>query len=454
MVMNKKGILSFVFGCCTFLLFAQKDEIIDGVIATVGDKIVLKSELEAQIVQYISSGAEVEDNTRCLLFEDLLFQKLLLNQADIDSVEVDEAQVQSELDRRIRYFIAQIGSEKKLEEYYKKPVEQIKEEFHDNIKEQLLVQQMQSKITGEVKVTPAEVRDYLEAIPKDSLPYLNSEVQIAQIVKKPEVNAEEKERIRERLIELRNRVLKGESFATLAVLYSEDPGSSKQRGELGFLSRNDLVPEFSAAAFVLKPGEVSEIVETKFGFHIIQMIEQRGETANVRHILLVPKVSPQDLLNSKEYLDSISDLMNKYDTLTFDIAARTFSDDKETKMNSGLIVNPETGNTKFEVDMLGSQDPNLFFTIDKMEIGEISKPILMEYPDGSKAYRLVKLISRSDPHIANLIDDYQRIQEVALMAKQNKLVEKWMNKKTDKTYINIHDKYKGCNFQNNWIKAQ
>lgn len=428
----------------------SQPQIIDKVIAVVGDNVMLKSDLENQKNQYLSSGYEVNENTPCELLEELLFQKLLLNQAQLDSIEVNESQIQSELDRRLRYFINQIGSEQKLEEYYKKSISEIKSDFHDLIKDQLLVQNMQQKITGNVKVTPAEVKEFYENIHKDSLPFISSEIEVAQIAKKPLIKPEEKKAVKEKLEGLRNRVLKGEDFGTLAYLYSEDPGSAKQNGELGFLARNALVPEFAAIAFTIKPGELSEIVETDFGFHIIQLIEKRGEQVNVRHILLTPKVAPEDLSNAKIFLDSIAGLMKKVDTLTFGLAAQLFSDDKDSKMNGGKMVNPQTGTTKFESELLGQYDPLLFFATEKMKVGEESQPILWQKPDGSQAYRIVKLISRTEPHKANLKDDYQKIQEVSMQEKQNKVMKTWIDKKVKKTYVKLDNDFKNCKFENNW----
>lgn len=446
---------SFLFVFLSSLLpvengFAQP-QLIDKVIAVVGDNVTLRSDLENQKTQYLSSGYEVSENTPCELLEELLFQKLLLHQAQLDSVEVGEAQVQSELDRRLRFFISQIGSEQKLEEYYQKSIAEIKSDFHDLIKDQLLVQTMQQKITGNIKITPAEVKEFYEGIPKDSLPLISSEIEVAQIVKKPVIRPEEKKAIREKLEGLRNRVLKGEDFGTLAYLYSEDPGSARQNGELGFLTRSALVPEFAAVAFSIKPGEISDIVETDFGFHIIQLIEKRGEQVNVRHILLAPKVAPQDLVNAKNYLDSIAGVMKKTDTLTFALAAQLFSDDKDSKMNGGRMINPQTGTTKFESELLGQYDPVLFFATEKMKVGEESQPILWQKPDGSQLYRIVKLISRTEPHRANLRDDYQKIQEVALQEKQGKAMLAWIDKKVKKTYVKLDEDYKDCKFENNWV---
>lgn len=447
--------LSAFLICFHFIgtIYAQP-QVIDKVIAVIGDNVLLLSDLENQKIQHEPSGYVPGSGTSCTLLEDLLFQKLLLNQAQLDSVEISEAQIQSELERRLRFFINQIGSEEKLEEYYQKSISEIKSDFHDLIKDQLLAQTMQQKITGNIKITPAEIKSYFDKIPGDSLPLISSEMEVAQIVKKPVIRDEEKKAVKDKLEALRNRVLKGEDFGTLAYLYSEDPGSAKQNGELGFVTRTALVPEFASVAFSIKPGEVSEIIETDYGYHIIQLIEKRGEQVNVRHILLSPKVAPEDLITAKNYLDSIYTIMNTHDTLTFELAAQLFSDDKDSKMNGGKIINPQTGTIKFDAELLGQYDPMLFFTVEKMKTGEQTQAIIWQKTDGSQAYRIVKLLSRTEPHRANLKDDYQKIQEVALQEKQNDAMKNWIVKKVKKTYIKIENEYKDCKFENHWINIE
>jgi peptidyl-prolyl cis-trans isomerase SurA len=299
----------------------------------------------------------------------------------------------------------------------------------------------------DVTVTPSEVRSFYKDIPKDSLPLINSEVELIQIVKKPPINPEERERIRNKLLELRKRVLGGESFATLAILYSEDPGSAKSGGELGFVGRGELYPEFEAVAFNLKEGEVSDILETEAGFHIIQMIERRGDYINVRHILLQPKVSPLDLMKAKNELDSIAGLIEegKY---TFEESVAEFSDDP-SKNNGGLLINPNTGTSVFGADEL---DPKVFFVIDKLEVGEISAPVPFKTDDNKDAYRILYLKKRTEPHKANLKDDYDKIQMWALEQKKQEVIQDWVAVKIDKTFIKISDSYKDCEFANNWFK--
>ncbi|MCG3166950.1 MAG: Chaperone SurA [Bacteroidia bacterium] len=424
---------------------------VDKIIAVVGSNIIMMSDVEAQYLQILGQGYAEDPTIKCDLLEELLFQKLLVNQARLDSVEVSDEQVEEELNRRLRYFIGQIGSEEKLEEYYKKSIVEIKDDFRELIKDQLLAQNMQYKITGEVKVTPAEVRDYFSKIPSDSLPYINVELEIGRIVKKPIISKKEKDVAKARAEELRQRILDGAKFETMAKLYSEDPGSAANGGELGFFGRGNMVPEFEALAFSLNGKEISEVFETEYGFHFLQVIERRGEQVNARHILITPKTSENDLTGSKIFLDSIYDLLMK-DSLTFTEAAEKFSDDEADKNNGGIVTNPQTGSTKFEMDQLSSIDPTLFLTIDKMKVGEFSKPIITSSQDGKQAYSIILLKSRTEPHKANLRDDYQKIQTAASTMKESNLVREWIEKKIATTYVRIDEAYLNCDFNNPWVK--
>lgn len=445
--MNKTGVLIVGLILWVSSAFAQSKQVVDKIVAVVGSNLILKSDIENEYQQYVNQGFPATEETRCSVLEELLFQRLLINQAILDSVDVTEAQVEGELEQRIQYFIKQIGSEQKLEEYYGKNIAQIKEDFRSDIKKLLLAKAMQAKITSDLKVTPADVRAYFNSIPVDSLPLLNSEVEIGQITKKPPIDDKEKARVKAKINDLRERIVQGEDFATLAVLYSEDPGSAKAGGELGLLSRNELVPEFAAEAFSLKGKEVSKIVESPFGFHIIQQIERKGELINVRHILLVPKTSGADLYKAQQFCDSVHQLILK-DSLSFSDAALNFSDDAESKNNGGIIPNPQTGSSKFETSEL---DQTIFFTIDKLKVGEISEPVLMQTADGKKAYRLLYLKSRSEPHRANLKDDYQRVQNIALTLKQTKVIDNWIKSKLKTTFVKIDQDYKTCNFKHEWF---
>jgi peptidyl-prolyl cis-trans isomerase SurA len=426
----------------------RAQELIDQIMATVGSQIVLKSEIEKQYVQMLAQGGDAPE-TRCMIFDQLVLQKLLLNQAILDSVEVSDAQVEGELDRRMRFYIRQIGSEEELEAYFKTSIRQLKDELRDVIKDQLTVQTMQSRITKDVAVTPNEVRAYFESIPSDSLPYIDAELEIAQILRKPPVSDEEKRAVRARLEEYRAKIAAGDDFAVYAALYSQDPGSAKKGGELGLFERGMMVPEFEAAAFNLKPGELSQIVETKYGFHLLQLIERRGNQINVRHILLQPRTNDADLYKCVNFLDSLRQAISD-GKITFEEAAQKYSDDEDTRNSGGLLLNQETGTTRLSPDKI---DRALFFQIDSLPIGRISPPLLTETGDGKNAYRIVVVKNRTLPHKANLKDDYQKIQEVALSEKQNKTLSEWVEKKRKITFIKINEDTGSCPELDHWTKS-
>ncbi len=441
-------VVSLAFLLSVSTMQAQQPQVIDQVAAVVGRNIILESDIENQYLNYRlqgsikGSGPEV----KCSILEDMLFQKLLVAQAEVDSIVVDDAQVNSELDRRIGMFIQQFGSQEKLENYYHKSIKDIKSELFDVIKEQLLSQQVQQQIISSVTVTPSEVKDFFKSIPKDSIPQIKTEYVIQQIVKNPPISIEEKIRVKEELLELRKRILNGENFSTLAILYSEDPGSAKNGGELGFYGRGQLYPEFEAVAFKLKEGEVSDVVETEAGYHIIQMIERKGDYINVRHILRVPKVSPADLAKARSELDSVARLIRN-DSITFDEAVEKFSEGKN-KNSGGYLINQYTGGTAFEAEQL---DPQVSFVIDKLKVGEISNPVPMKTDKLKDAYRILYLKDKTKPHRANMKDDYPKIQQWALQRKQKKVIDEWVNEKSAQTYIRISDDFKNCQFHYHWL---
>jgi peptidyl-prolyl cis-trans isomerase SurA len=351
------------------------------------------------------------------------------------------------MDARLRYYISQFGSQEKLEEFYQKSIVEIKEELRELVREQMKIEDVQSKITADIQVSPSEVKEFYNSIPKDSLPLVNTEYQIGQIVKNPPISLEELTISYDKIKLLRDRVIKGEKFSTLAILYSEDPGSASKGGELGMFARGTMYPEFEGAAFNLKePGEVSEIVKTEAGYHIIQLIERKGDYINVRHILIKPKVSTSDLEKARIMLDSVRILIQNK-SMTFEQAALKFSDDPG-KINGGLIINKETNTTSFEADKL---DPGLFFVIDNLEIGNVSQPVKFLTENNTEAYRLLYLKSRTEPHRLNLKDDYYRIQAIALDNKRNMAIQDWVTDKIKTSYIKINEKYKDCVFQNKWF---
>lgn len=445
--MRRKTALVLLFALLISPAFIRaQEQIIDEVVAVVGANYILQSDIEAQYIQYRMQGAIKDARaTRCAILEDMLFQKLLLNQAELDSVQITDDQIEQTMDARFRYYIQQFGSQEKLEQFYKKPLLQIKEEFRTLVQEQLMVDEVEQKLTKDIKVTPSEVRNFFNKIPTDSIPMIEMEYEVGQIVKEPIISKEEMEATRDRLRGLRERILKGENFAALATLYSEDPGSARKGGEVGFVSRGQLYPEYEAIAFSLKKGEVSDIVKSKAGYHIIQLIERRGDMINTRHILLMPKISDDDLARASKLLDSVANLIREQ-KMTFEEAALKFSDDPG-RINGGLLLNPMTGNTSFTANQL---DPKVFFAIDKMNVGDVSKPMAMINEEAKKTINLYYLKKRTEPHRANLKDDYSVIQEWALGEKKNKAINKWIGEKIGKTYFRINEYYTDCSFKHNW----
>jgi peptidyl-prolyl cis-trans isomerase SurA len=428
---------------------AVSDSVIDGVVAVVGANVVLKSEVEAQYLQFRLQGNIQGSPTKvkCQIFESLLVQKLMLNQSQLDSVKVNDAQVESEMDRRLRYLLSQAGSQEKLEEYYQKSLVEFKNEMRDVIREQMMVETTQQKITKDVTATPSEVKAFYKKLPKDSIPEISSEYEIGMISKVPVIGEAEKEEVKAKLRSFKERIKNGDDFSTLAILYSEDPGSAKKGGELGLFKRGEMTKEFEAVAFRLKPGEVSDIVETDDGFHLIQMIEKKGEYINVRHILLQPKVSLQSLAQAKSSLDSVRKLIVDK-KITFTEAAAKFSDDP-SKNNSGLIINQNTGDSKFDASQL---DPKIFLVVDKLKVGEISSPVLYKTDRGKDEYRIYLLKERTIPHKANPEEDYAKLQQWALNKKKTDVIEKWIREKIAKTYIRINEPYANCDLQESWLK--
>jgi len=425
-----------------------KGSVIDKVIAVIGNNVILKSDLESQIVSMRAQGVLIDDNIRCELLEELLFQKLLIHQAEIDSVTVSDKEVEGEIDRRMNYFIAQIGSEKKLEQYYKKSILEIKEEFRIIVKDQMLSQRMQSQITASAEVTPREVKAYYDNLNKDSIPTVESEVEYAQILFIAKQSFKQKKAAKDRIDVFRNRIIDGEDFATIAILYSDDEGSAKKGGELGFMGRAELVPEFSVTAFKLKNKAVSEVIETEFGFHIMELVERRGQKVNVRHILVKIEVDEDEVLITKNIADSVFNLLSS-DTLSFGELAAKYSDDKQSKKSRGVVVNPSTGTSIFSIDQV---NPQVYYSIDKMTPGEVYKPVPSQERDGSKGYRIIKLITKTVPHKATFENDYAKVQSAALADKQNSATKIWIEGKLKNTYIKFDDEYKNCNFQNTWTK--
>lgn len=446
--MKNRFLLVLVFSLFAVAGAWAQGTVINEVVAVVGNRIIMKSDVEERVTQLVMQGEAADDAmTRCMVLEKNLYEKMLVYRAGVDSVSVSPDQVESELERRIRYFISQFPSQEEMEQYLGKTIPEIKKEFRAAIEEQLLVQQMDEKVTGSVKVTPGEVRAFYARIPQDSLPYIPSEIEISQIVIKPEVSEDEKRKVRDKLNKIRNDILRGSSFALKAKVNSQDRASAESGGELGLLSREDLVPEFSAVAFRLKPGEVSEIVESEFGFHIIELIEKRGELANFRHILLKPDVSDEAFARAQSKMDSVYSIIGKNDTLTFEKVAARYSTDEDTKFNGGRIFNLQSGSGKFKIDQL---DMFTYREVANLNPGEVSKIHIYDTPTGAKAFRILKLNSRTQPHVADLKNDYQIIQSAAKAEKESEAITKYINRMKNTMYIRINPEYKTCEFKNNW----
>lgn len=421
---------------------AQTDDkgvVVDKIIAKVDDYIVLKSELDRAYLEFLSRGELSQGNAKCQILESLVINKMMVAKAEIDSVYVLDAEVESNLDRRMSYFIQQIGSEERLEEIYNKTIDEFKEELFDQIKEQMIVQKMQGTIGEDVEVTPAEVKKFFSKIPTDSLPYFSTEVTIGQIVKIPEVNDNRKAEIKKQMNDIKKRIQNGEDFGQLAKKYSQDPGSGAQGGELGFFKRGDLAPEYEAAALSMKPGEISKPVETQFGFHLIQLIERRGNTYNSRHILIIPKSTQSDVQDAKDFLDSLrSKVIN--DSVRFEVLAKEHSDDQRTSGNGGFFSDA-TGAMRVSVEEI---DPTLFFTIDTMAVGNITKPMEFRMADGTDAVRIILYKEKVAPHQANLLQDYQKIRAATVANKRNQIMSKWFKEAQGEVYINIDPEFESC----------
>ncbi len=418
---------------------------IDGVAGIVGKKMILKSDIEAELIQMKARNENITDDAKCYIYEKLLLNNLLVNQTYIDSIEVTDAQVDGELNRRLAMFERQIGSREAMEKYFRKTYDDIKKSMRHVVKDQLLVENMRANITQDVFVTPAEVRQFYRKLPKDSLPLVESETEIEQIVKIPKPSKEKEQKVIKRLNEFRAQVLAGKKdFETLAILYSDDPGSAEKGGNLGWIRRSDLVPEFAGAAFKLKKeGDISEVVKTDFGYHIIRFLGRKGEAIEVQHILMKPQVSILKMNKLKQELDSVAELI-RTKKITFQEAVEKYSDDENSKNNNGLLLNPYTGDAKFESKHL---DPSTSYILKQMEIGEISKPFLTQNMKGSSEVKIIRLKSRTEAHIADIKTDYQRIKNMALETKKTKAISDWIKEKQKNTYVKIYPEYMKCNFK-------
>lgn len=433
----------------------RANNVVDEVIWVVGDEPILKSEVEIMKLQGEAEGMKWDGDPECVLPEQIAVQKLFLHQAALDSIEVTESEIAQGIDQQINYWISlpQIGSKEKLEEFQHKSMAQIRQDLHDDYKNRQLVQKMQEKLVGDVNVSPAEVREYFRKLPVDSIPMIPTTVEVEILTQTPKVEPEEINRIKNQLRDYTDRITKGEtSFATLARLYSEDPGSARQGGELGYMGRGMLDPAFAAAAFNLTdPKKVSKVVESEFGYHIIQLIDRRGDKVNCRHILLKPNVSMASIDAAKERLDSIGrDIRNG--KFTFEDATAYLSDDKDTKNNHGLMVNSSENarTSRFKMKDLPTEVARV---VDTLKVDEVSRPFQMVNPRGKVVCAIVKLKERIPEHRATITEDFQAMRDIVTAQRRKDILHDWVVKKVKETYVRINPRYKSCKFQyEGWFK--
>lgn len=452
-----------IVACLAFLaplaVYAQPAGALDRVIGVVGNKIILYSDVEAQyklLQARQGKDEQLPEGLYCLILDQLMANALLLSQAERDSVFADEGEVEQQLNSRIQQILMYMGGdEQQFRAYYDMTPNEMKERMREDMADQILVEQMRSRATNSASITPKEVKDFFAAIPKDSLPYFKSEVELGEIVIKPKVSEEEDRRAREKAESLRRRIVEDkEDFEKLAREYSDDPGSRRLGGNLGMMGRGQFVSEFEAAAYQLQKGEVSEVVKTEFGYHIIQLIDRLGNNINTRHILIRPRILFADQEAARERLEEIRNLILS-DSITFDMAVQRYSEDNFSKTRNGQILDPMTGEPYIET---GELDVDIFFAIEYMQVGDISEPIEFTEPDGEVGYRIVQIRNRTDPHIANLQDDYSRIQKAALESKRSEALLKWMDRILNNHYIELRidgmPNLSGCaSVLDRWIKA-
>ena len=447
---NKLNFILLFFIFVSITAFAQvKKQKVDGVIGVVGDYVILDSDIDKSYLELKSQNIDIKDIQRCQMFGKLLEDKLYAHQAIQDSIVVTDADVNTKLDEQVNYMVEQLGSMEKVVQYFKKPNEaEFRSDLFEIIKVNRLTSEMQKKIVDEVSITPEEVRNFFKKIPKDDLPVFGAEMEVAQIVIKPVVSKESKQAVIDKLKEIKKEVQDGSSFYGKAVLYSEDPGSSSQGGFYKMDRKTQFVKEFKDVAFSLAEGEISEPFETDFGFHIIFLEKIRGQEVDLRHIVISPKVTDESLKAAKEKATLIRSKIEEK-KITFTEAARTMSDEKETRNDGGVLTNPKTQDTRFE---LTKMDPSLYAQVSNLKDKEVSEPIVDEGRTGGKFYKIITVTNRFEEHTADYSKDYTRLKELALKEKQIKAIAKWSEEKIKETYIKINGEYRDCALTNNWLK--
>lgn len=441
--MKKLGIIAGLLCVISWQAMAQ-EVLVDKIIGVVGDQMILHSDVQQQLALIEKQQGILPDEARCGILEQLLVQKMLIVRAQLDSIELNDEEVEGQLDARIQQILSYMnGDVKQFIEYYGKSPDDVKEDFREDLRNQLLAQRMQQTVMDRVKVTPSEVVSFYNKIPKDSLPYFNSEVEVGEIVLKPQPSEAMLQATYDTLVAVRQRILDGQTtFEQAAKAYSEDPGSARQGGDLGWAQRGKFVPEFEASAYNLEQDEISMPIKTQFGYHIIQLLGRRGNLVRTRHILVKPRVLQADIDKAYALLDSVRMLVAG-DSISFEYAVARYSEeDEQSKTNAGVILNPQTGVPGFEI---GDLPPEIFFAIDTMEIGDISAPIKFEdMRTDEVVFKAIYLMSRTDPHVANLQDDYAKIQNAALERKKLQYMNEWVSNQKDKIFIRINDEYRDC----------
>lgn len=447
-------VFTFLLMCLFGRIAFAQNNVIDQVVWVVGDEAILKSDVENERLNAQYEGRKFTGDPYCVIPEEIAVQKLFLHQAQIDSVEVSDQEVLQSVERRMSWLMEQIGSKEKMEEYYNKTSTQIREMLRENIKDGLIVDAMKKKLVGDIKLTPAQVRNYFSKLPQDSIPFIPTQVEVQVITREPKIRPEEIERVKKQLRDFADRINKGESFYRLAYFNSEDPGSARRGGEYGFTGRGELTPEFANVVFNLTdPKKVSKVFETEYGFHIAQLIEKRGDRVSYRHILMKPKVDEQDVTEALNKLDSLATDIRK-NKLSFDDAATWVSQDKDTRNNHGLLANPQTGTSRFEMQQLaGFVSQDLAKVVEGMQIGEVSKPFTMINSKGKEVCAIVKLKNRIDGHKATISEDYQRLKGMVTEKLAEEKLEKWIVEKQKTTYVRINPEWRNCTFKYpGWIK--
>lgn len=447
--MKRLLLFSLLLFSPTLISHAQDELVIDQVVAVVGQNVIKLSDIENGYTPIrLRQGATNAQENRCMILENILMTKLMVHKGMVDSVEVSDDEVEQQVQYYLKAYMRQFGGKEELRKATGYSYDEFHDLYFDIVRERIISQRVEYELTQNVKITPGEVSDYFNRLPADSLPTIEDSYEVAEIMLRPKVSEDERDRVRLELNKLRERVLNGEKFSMLATLYSQDPGSAKKGGELGFFNRGDMVGEFEAAAFALKPGEVSPVIETSFGFHIIQLIERRGNTVNARHILLRPQASSEELLAARMRLDSIAHEV-QMGHITFSDAAREFSQ-ADNRLIGGLMANPNNGTNAFDKETFSTLYPGI--AISNMHTGDISPAIAMQDDEGQTLYRIVTLVKKKPAHKANLTDDYDRIYAAALQEAKNRKILAWAQKMIYNTYVFIADNYRQCNFKLQWLQ--